>query len=184
MAVSGKWVTLNNLLCITGLTSALRQCSGRSKRMKIKVMKRHGWRTITSRYNFWRDTSLTPIDVLRTSMRLASYPGLLTPAFVTYLDVWRSGTFPEKQQASALPIANTNRRTTEHFTSDSFGNVSWVQKAALQLYRRNVPLLHMSRYITAHDSVLPGLPCVSITMGHWAWVRGYHMPTPTAEFLP
>jgi len=50
---------------------------------------------------------------------LASYPGLLTPAFVaysanagegrpgktesrgmTYLDVWRSGTFLEKQQVS------------------------------------------------------------------------------------
>jgi len=28
----------------------------------------------------------------------------------------------------------------------------------LYLYRRNVPLLHMSRYITACDSVLPGPP--------------------------
>ena len=33
--------------------------------------------------------------------------------------------------------------TTEHLTSGSLGDVSWVQKAALQLYRRNVPLLHM-----------------------------------------
>jgi len=37
-----------------------------------------------------------------------------------------------------------DRRTTEHLTSDSLDNVSWIQKAALQLYRRNVPLLHMS----------------------------------------
>jgi len=59
---------------------------------------------------------------------------------------------------SALPIANTDGRTTERLTSDSHGNVSWVHKAALQLYRRNVPLLHMSRYITACDSVLTGVP--------------------------
>jgi len=50
---------------------------------------------------------------------------------------------------------------TERSTSDSLGDVSWIQKAALQLYRRNVPLLHMSRYVTARDSVLPGLPRVS-----------------------
>ena len=29
---------------------------------------------------------------------------------------------------SALPIANKDHRTTEHSTSDSLGNVSWVQK--------------------------------------------------------
>ena len=45
-----------------------------------------------------------------------------------------------------------DRRTTERSISDSLGNFSWIQKAALQLYRRNVPLLHTSRYVTAHDS--------------------------------
>jgi len=60
---------------------------------------------------------------------------------MTYLDMWRSGTFPEKQQVSKCA-----------------GDGSWIQKAAVQLYRRNVPLLHMSRYIIPHDSVLPGLP--------------------------
>ena len=81
-------------------------------------------------------------------MDLALYPGLVTPAFVacstntgeglvklihamTYLDVWRSGTYPEKSQASALPIANTDCRTTENSTSDSLGDVSWIQKADL-----------------------------------------------------
>ena len=59
---------------------------------------------------------------------------------------------------SALPIANTGRRTTERSTSDSLGDVSLIQKAALQLYRRNVPLLHTSRYVIPRDSVLPGLP--------------------------
>ena len=75
---------------------------------------------------------------------------------MTYLDVWRSGTFPEKQQV--LPIANMDCRTTECSTSDSLGDISLIQKAALQLYRRNVPFLHMSRHVTACDSALPGLP--------------------------
>jgi len=75
-----------------------------------------------------------------------------------YLDVWRSGTFPEKQQGSALPIANMDHITNERSTSDSVSDVSWIQKATLQLYRRNVPLLHTSRYVIPRDSVLPGLP--------------------------
>jgi len=78
---------------------------------------------------------------------------------MTYLDVWRSGTFPENsKKASALPIANTDGRMTERSTSDSLGDVSWIQKAALQLYRRNLPLLHTSRYVIPRDSVLSGLP--------------------------
>ena len=52
-----------------------------------------------------------------------------------YLDVWRSGKFPEKQQA--LPIANMDRRTTERLTTDSLGDISWIQKATSQLYKRN-----------------------------------------------
>ena len=78
---------------------------------------------------------------------------------MTYLDVWRSGTFPEKQQVSECTTdCNTDGRTTERSTSDSLGDVSWIQKAALQQYRRNVPLLHTSRYVIPRDSVLPGLP--------------------------
>ena len=45
---------------------------------------------------------------------------------------------------------------TECSTSDSLADVSWVQKAALQVYRRNLPLLHTSRYVIARGSVLPG----------------------------
>ena len=40
---------------------------------------------------------------------------------MTYMDVWRSGTSPKKQQVSALPIANTERST-----SDSLGDVSLI----------------------------------------------------------
>jgi len=77
---------------------------------------------------------------------------------------------------NVLQITNTDYRTTERSTSDSLGNVSWVQKATLQLYRRNVPFLHTSRYVIAHDSVIPGLPRVSIAndkrWGEKIWVRG------------
>jgi len=57
----------------------------------------------------------------------------------------------KKQQVSALPTANTDRRTTKRSTSDSLGNISWIQKSTLQLYRRNVSLLHTSRQVIAHD---------------------------------
>ena len=60
---------------------------------------------------------------------------------------------------------------TECSTSDSLGNVSWVQEAALQLYRRNVPLLHMSRYIITHDQSYQAFPYIStsyISISHWA----------------
>ena len=52
-------------------------------------------------------------------------------------------------------------RTVERLSAqhpDSLGDVPWIQKAALQLYRRNVPLLHTSWYVIPRYSVLPGLP--------------------------
>ena len=63
----------------------------------------------------------------------------------------------EKLQVSVLPIASIDPTTTERSTSDSLGNISWIQKATLQLYRSNVPHLHTSSYIIARDSGLP--PC-------------------------
>ena len=59
---------------------------------------------------------------------------------------------------SALLIANTDCTTTERSTLDRLGDVSWSQKADLQLYRRNVPLLHTSRYVIACDSVYQAFP--------------------------
>jgi len=41
-----------------------------------------------------------------------------------YLDVWRNDTFPEKLQVSVLLVTNTDRRMTEHSTSDGLGDVS------------------------------------------------------------
>ena len=41
---------------------------------------------------------------------------------------------PGRVEEWHIPIANTDRRTTERSTSDSLGDVSWIQKAALQLY--------------------------------------------------
>jgi len=93
---------------------------------------------------------------------------------MTYLDVWRSGTFPEKQQVSALPIANTDHRTTERSTSDSLGDVSWIQKAALQLYRRNVPSstrLGTSYHVTQFYQAFPHVSTASDKRwGEKAWV--------------
>jgi len=107
--------------------------------------------------------------------QLASYPDLLTPAFVTCSTntaeglvklghvQWRTWTCrgvahsrKNNKWVSALLITNTDRRTTERSTSDCLGDVSWIQKATLQLYRKNVSLLHTSRYVIAHESVLPG----------------------------
>ena len=120
---------------------------------------------------------------------LDSYPDLLTPAFVTCSTntggglvklshvQWRTWTYggvahsqKNHKELSALPIANTDRRTTERLTSDSSGNISWVQKATLQLYRRNVPLIHTSRYVTACDSGFTR-PSALVLQATNAWVR-------------
>jgi len=45
---------------------------------------------------------------------------------------------------SARPITNTDHRTTGHSIPGSLGDISWVQNAALQLYRKSVLLLHIS----------------------------------------
>ena len=61
--------------------------------------------------------------------------------------------------------------------TSSLGDVSWVRKAALQLYRGNVPLLHTSRYIINVTQFYQAFPCVSAASdkcwGEKAWVRGY-----------
>jgi len=106
---------------------------------------------------------------------LASYLGLLTPAFVTcstnagkgLVKLITCNDIPGRVEEwhipgrtmSALPITNTDCRTTEHLTSDSLGDDSWVQKAALQLCRRNVPLLHTSRYVIARDQFYQASLC-------------------------
>jgi len=89
-----------------------------------------------------------------------------------YLDVCRSGTFPEKSRVSVLLIATTDHAATERLTSDSLGDVSWVQKAVLQLYRRNVPLLHSvhptHRYVTASDEFYQAFSHISTASDkHW-----------------
>ena len=78
-----------------------------------------------------------------------------------YLDVgWTCGGVAHSQKnckwVSALPIANTDHGTTKHSTSGSLGNISWVQKAALKLYRRNVaPGVRRPGYKAMHFSLVP-----------------------------
>ena len=50
---------------------------------------------------------------------------------------------------------------TECLTSGSLGDVSWVQKAASQLYRRNLPLLHMSTQHPGNDQFYQAFPRIS-----------------------
>jgi len=96
-----------------------------------------------------------------------------------YLDVWRSGTFPESKQVRYWLQARTERST-----SDSLGNVSWVQKDALQLYRRNVPLLHMSRYVIEHDQYYQAFPHISTASNkHWGETDWVHCQPRIGAFM-
>jgi len=114
--------------------------------------------------SYWAGASLVPRPSWSSVCRLQYYnagEGLVKLSHV----VWRTWTcegvahsWKNSKLVSALLIANTDHRTTERSTSERLSDVSWIQKAVLQLYRRNVPLLHTSRYIIPRDSVLPGLP--------------------------
>ena len=127
---------------------------------------------------------------------LASYPGLLAPAFVactnvggrpgkteargmTYLDMWRSGTFPEKQQVSQCTTDCKHRpqndwvldirQSWRHFL-DSESHFTVVKKECA-----TPPHIQVHH---SHDSVLPGLPRVITASdkcwGEKAWVQGYY----------
>jgi len=67
----------------------------------------------------------------------------------------------------ALPIANVER--LENSTSDSLlGDVSLIQKAILELYSRNVPLLYTSRCVIARHLFHQAFPYVSAASDkHW-----------------
>jgi len=65
---------------------------------------------------------------------------------------------------------------TERSTSDSPGDVSLIQKAALQLYRRNVPLLHTSYHVTQFYQAFPRVSTASDKRwGEKAWVVGMRL---------
>ena len=90
---------------------------------------------------------------------------------MAYLDMWRSGTFPKNSnEASALPIANTDRRTTERSTSDRLGDIFLDSESCFTAVQ-NVPYLHTSRHVIPRDSVLPGLPPTLILQATNAGVR-------------
>ena len=135
------------------------------------------------------------------TVALALYPGLLTRTFitcsnnmgeglvnwsraVTYLDVgWTRGVAHSQinhKQVSALPTANTDHGTTQCLRSCSLGDASWVQKAALQLYRRSMPLLHTSTQHPGTSLHMINFTSVSIA-SHICWeirpgyeVDGFH----------
>ena len=81
--------------------------------------------------------------------------------------------------ASALLITNTDYGTTKLSASGSLGSISWVQKAALEMYRRIVPLLHTSTQCPGMSwLVLPAFPLRYYQRwGEKAWVRGLVLRT-------
>ena len=100
--------------------------------------------------------------------KVALYPGLLTPVCV---EEWH--TFLEKQQVS-LCTTNCKHRPKNDW-HQSLGDVSLIQKTTLQLYRRNVPLLHMSSMLL-HVTFTRPSPVLVLQLSDkcWdekAWVR-------------
>jgi len=77
---------------------------------------------------------------------------------MTYLDVWRSGTFLLYGCKVAFCIQETLSKLSDVERSVILWYLFAISSALACCFSGNVPLLHKSRYATAHDSVLPGLP--------------------------
>ena len=132
----------------------------------------NGWKTWTrnsllhQRRQGWRP----PMDLpIHWQDQLASYPGLLIPVFVACTTnvgeglvklshlvwcTWTCGGVAHSRENSKwvrYRIANTNRRKIEHSTSDSLGDISWIQK-----------LLYNCTERTCHSSTRP-------LTGSWSW---------------
>ena len=97
---------------------------------------------------------------------VTSYPGLLAPVFVacstnageglvklshamTYLDVWRSGTFLLYSYKSAFWIQETSPRLSDVEFSVVLQSVFAIGSALACDFSGYVPLLHTSRYVIA-----------------------------------
>jgi len=105
---------------------------------------------------------------------LASYPGLLTPAFVTCSTNTGEGLVKlitcnnvpghvkEWHIPSVKQLSEPKKRCQDCLmlsTQSFYGSCLWLVAHSLTCgFSRNVPLLHMSRYVNARHSVLPGLP--------------------------
>jgi len=78
-----------------------------------------------------------------------------------------------------LPIANTDRRTTERSTSDSLDDVSWIQKAAFTAVQKECatpPHVQVRHHVTQFYQAFPHVSTASDKRwGEKAWVRGYIM---------
>jgi len=122
----------------------------------------------------WHDNILLSAKLHSTS-EVTLYPGLLTPAFVAcstnvgegLVKLITCNDIPGLVEEWHLPgktaskwVRYQHTQTVERLRA-WYQTVSWVQKATLQLYRRNVPLLHMSRYVIARDQFYQTFPCVS-----------------------
>jgi len=130
--------------------------------------------TCTSPQHSYKLWNTLPSD-RDTHKYIASYPGLLIPMFVTFSTnvgeglvklshvQWRNDV-PGHVEEWHIPGKTSATQTVKRLSAQhqTVFQHSLGSEAALQLYRSTVPLLHMSGYVTAHDSVLPGLPRISI----------------------
>ena len=81
-----------------------------------------------------------------------------------YLDVWRSGTFPLYSCKMALRIQETSPRLSDVKRSVVQRSVFVIGSTLTCGFSRNVPLLHMSGYVVACDSVLPARPSPTLVL--------------------
>jgi len=86
-------------------------------------------------------------------------PGNLTESrAMLYLHMWRSGTF---LLYSIKQLSESKKRHQDCLMSSAQSFYSPCSRSVAHsltcIFFGNVPLLHMSRYVTARDSVLPGL---------------------------
>ena len=79
---------------------------------------------------------------------------------LTYLDVWRDGTFLLYSCKVDFWIQETSTRLSDVERSVVLQSVLAISSAIACCFSRNMPLLHTSRYVIARDSVYKALPAL------------------------
>ena len=125
---------------------------------------------------YWTETRRI-VKTKKWGVCLASYPGLLAPAFVAcntnageglvklshvLWRTWTCGGVAHSFCTAVKRLSESEKRRQDclMLSTQSFYGPC-LQSVAHSLtccFSGNVPLLHTSRYVIPHDSVLPGLP--------------------------
>jgi len=105
----------------------------------------------------WPEAGSDSADDSADNLKLVGRPGKTESRGMTYLDVWRSGTFLLHSCKAAFWIQETSVRLM--LSAQSFYGLCLrsVAHSLTCCFSGNVQLLHTSRYVIPRDSVLPGL---------------------------